>query len=184
MVAGVVALVTLAWQIAQSVAAGDVPPADRTTTGATTPPPDPTTAPPPPATPTPTPPPEPSEQPDRSTEAAVRWEGEVYVQRGGVDLDAVPAMVREAGADIRKDDFTEIAPGEGAAVLTWPGPGRPGYQECAAHVQAPSDIPVLDPEKGSYLCVRTNEGRIAVIRYLHIVNGGAFGFDVTSWQDH
>jgi len=108
------------------------------------------------------------------------WSGQVWLARGGVDLDVKGGRKGDTGADLRKDDLTEIAPGRGASVVQWPGVNAPGLADCRGHVEAANAVPLFDVAESSYFCVLTTEGQIAVVQYLGIGVGGQFGFGVTT----
>lgn len=106
----------------------------------------------------------------------------VWLGSGGLDLDSRPARKRDEGSDIRKDDFTEIAPGPGAHLTLWPQRSPPGYAQCHAHVERNSAVPLFDVPENGWFCVYTSEGRTAAVRYLGIGGGGLFGFEITVWE--
>jgi hypothetical protein len=124
----------------------------------------------------------PTRDPAPAENPGLRWSGTVRLASGGLDIDSRPAEKRDDGSDIRKDNFTEIAPGPGAHLTAWVEPGTPGYKQCRAHVERNSAVPLFDLPQNSWFCVLTNEGRIAAVRYLGIGDGGFFGFQMTIWE--
>jgi len=112
-----------------------------------------------------------------------QWRGDLAIQSGGVDLDQVPPVKDASDGDLLKTHFTEVSAGRGAAVIAWVGPAAPTAQECQTHVAGTlGDVPVFDPAPGTYLCVRTSEGRLASAQYQGIVDGGLFAFAFTVWD--
>ncbi|WP_189221335.1 hypothetical protein [Saccharothrix coeruleofusca] len=142
------------------------------------------------ATPTPTPtatptggglPPPAGTTPAAAGNGTPSWAGDVRMGPGGLDLDANPAVPGDAGADIRKDHYTEVAPGQGAVAVEWPGPREPSFEECRGRVAGGSDV-LLEPQVGGKLCVRTTEGRIAAMTHLGPDETGRFWFAVRVWD--
>jgi TIR domain len=124
-----------------------------------------------------------SASPSDLSQRPVRWTGDVSLQRGGVDLDITPPRKDLAAGDLVKVEFNEISAGSGAAVTAWEGSEQPTEQECSAHVTgALADVPVFDVPDGAYLCVLTDEGRIASVRYNGITPNGFFSFTATVWE--
>jgi hypothetical protein len=124
----------------------------------------------------------PADDPTSAPVPRQRLSETVWLGSGGLDLDSRPAAKHDDGSDIRKDDFTEIAPGPGAHLTLWPGPGSPGYAQCHAHVERTSSVPLFDVPQNDWFCVYTSEGRTAAVRYLGIGDGGLFGFQITVWD--
>jgi hypothetical protein len=108
------------------------------------------------------------------------WSGTVWLARGGVDIDLKGGRKGDTGADLRKDNFTEIAPGRGASLIQWPGDDTPGLADCRGHLEAGNDVPLFDVPEGGYFCVLTTKGQIAVVQYLGIGTGGAVRVCVTT----
>jgi hypothetical protein len=123
-----------------------------------------------------------TEDPPPAKDPGVQWAATVRLRRGGVDLDGASYVKGDAGADLRKDEYTEIAPGPGASLIEWTEPGEPGYQDCRQQVEPGSDLPLFEVPPASWFCALTGDGRVAAVHYLGIGDGGQFGFAITVWR--
>ncbi|HSV66146.1 MAG TPA: toll/interleukin-1 receptor domain-containing protein [Mycobacteriales bacterium] len=113
----------------------------------------------------------------------VRWQGTIGLS-GETDLDQVPPRSNGAGSDIRSTSLYEVSTASDAtAIVSWPQPGTPSRDGCRTRLATyPSEYIVQNPPVGSYLCVRTTDGRVARLRASGLAQTGAYELDVTIWE--
>jgi hypothetical protein len=110
---------------------------------------------------------------------SVRSEGPLLLQGEGFDLDQ---FQRSEGGDFRLT-LTEVDPGDGTTILTWPHDQAPSKVECAKQVDgAQPGVPVFEPPAAAWLCVRTHGGRIAVLQYGGVLPSGVFDVYALVWE--
>ncbi len=99
------------------------------------------------------------------------------------DLDR--GRVTGRGADIRNLAPSYIRAVDGAMIADGFGRNPPGYEGCRrARYKQRAILPDSDRATGFHYCVRTNEGRISVLRLRSVSYGpgGQLVFDFTTWE--
>ena len=100
-------------------------------------------------------------------------QGTIEIQQTfAFDLDTgyVPTMLQDGGdvwfnAVTDTDRYLTPMYWDRAALAVW-GQTDPGYAGCASAALGQTDVPIQSLSPGLYLCVRTSEDRVAVLRVI------------------
>ena len=142
----------------------------------------------------PVPPTQTSAQPTLSP-GAIRWTGEILFveeERTSTDLDLKPPRrtSEESRGDIHAGGLYSMASDHGSvtdydgssSIAKWTGSGQPNLAQCRETADAAGVSDVRDVRKGTILCVRTDEDRIAHLKIVEVLKFDGYRARVTVWE--
>lgn len=144
----------------------------------------------------------PSTSPSTSTASpskpSVFWSGQITLDEYASsapskfrDLDSAPPTIRRGDGDVGAGDIESdsieyfgylVAPTGARTVAKWSGTTAPTREQCREAAVA-SGSETIEMQEGDYACVRTSQGRTALLKVTKLIGDQSLQAAVTVWDD-